>query len=167
MGRTHFDGLRMVASVGPGTLDPSRITLAVETALSAIEARVLSLIQDGARGTKPLDDVVTELVLMTTEIRSHYVHLQDLSDRRDLTFEGMAGLEVARKRCLWLYRKTKLERCFFAKLQLERCLRDDIYRQIVETWQEMSSLEEAEREARAADDATIAAELLKEANFAT
>ena len=45
---------------------------------------------------------------------------------------------------------------------LERRLRDAVHRQIIETYQEMSELEEAERELRARPDEALAAALLEE-----
>ena len=63
---------------------------------------------------------------------------------------------------MWLYRKAKLERYFFARLRLVRRLRDAVHRQIIETYQEMSELEEAERDLRASPEEALAAALLRE-----
>ena len=91
-----------------------------------------------------------------------YLRLLEVQGRRDVSFQVTARLEAVRKHCLWLYRKARLEECFFAKLRLERGLRDAIYRQIVETYQDMAALDDSERELRARQDETLTQELLRE-----
>jgi hypothetical protein len=143
-------------------LNPEVVAQEVEATLADVERRLLNLVQDGARGAGDLRDVVQGLSQVIGEIRQIYVRLQEVQGRRDVGFEVTGRLEAVRKHSLWLYRKARLEQCFFAKLRLERGLRDAIYRQIVETYQEMSSLDETEREVRGRQDDALTQELLRE-----
>jgi len=143
-------------------LNPEAVAQEVEATLADIERRLLSLVQDGARGAGDLRDVLNGLNQVIGEIRQIYVRLQEVQGRRDVGFEITGRLEAVRRHSLWLYRKARLEQCFFAKLRLERGLRDTIYRQIVETYQEMSSLDETEREVRGRQDEALTQELLRE-----
>lgn len=136
--------------------DPSTTADEIEHALGETEGLLLSLIRQGADGVMALDDVISGLLTVITEIRAQYLRLHEMLDRRDLTFEAVGRLEGLRKRALWLYRKGKLEHLFFMKLRLERSLRDALYRQIVETWQELSTLDEAERKFRELQEESLA-----------
>lgn len=69
-------------------------------------------------------------------MRPHYSRLQETLERRDLTYELMAGLE--------------------------RSLRDLLYRQILEVYDEFSTMEETESNLRGMPDDLLAAELLQE-----
>lgn len=143
-------------------LNPANIAQEVETTLGDIERRLLELVQDGARGAEELGDVLLGLSHVVFQIRQIYLRLQEVQGRRDVGFEMTARLEAVRKHSLWLYRRARLEQCFFAKLRLERGLRDAIYRQIVETYQEMSALDDVERELRGRQEDALAQELLRE-----
>ena len=143
-------------------LNPENIAQEVETTLGDIERRLLELVQDGARGAEELGDVLLGLSHVVFQIRQIHLRLQEVQGRRDVGFEMTARLEAVRKHSLWLYRKARLEQCFFAKLRLERGLRDAIYRQIVETYQEMSALDDVERELRGRQEDALAQELLRE-----
>jgi len=143
-------------------LNPENIAQEVETTLGDIERRLLELVQDGARGGEELGDVLRGLSHVVFQIRQIYLRLQEVQGRRDVGFEMTARLEAVRKHGLWLYRKARLEQCFFAKLRLERGLRDTIYREIVETYQEMSALDDVERELRGRQEDALAHELLRE-----
>jgi hypothetical protein len=143
-------------------LNPESIAEEVEATLGDIERRLLQLVQDGARGAEELGDVLQGLSHVVFQIRQIYLRLQEVQGRRDVGFEITARLEAIRKHSLWLYRKARLEQCFFAKLRLERGLRDAIYRQIVETYQEMSNIDDVERELRGRQEDTLAQELLRE-----
>jgi len=143
-------------------LNPESVAQEVEATLTDVEQHLLSLVQDGARGTGDLGDVLRGLNEVIVDIRGVYVRLQEVQGRRDVGFETTGRLEAIRKHTLWLYRKARLEQGFFAKLRLERGLRDTIYQQIVETYQEMATLDETEREVRGRQDDALAQELLKE-----
>lgn len=143
-------------------LNPENIAEEVEATLGDIERRLLQLVQDGARGAEELGDVLQGLSHVVFQIRQIYLRLQEVQGRRDVGFEITARLETIRKHSLWLYRKARLEQCFFAKLRLERGLRDAIYRQIVETYQEMSNIDDVERELRGRQEDVLAQELMRE-----
>jgi hypothetical protein len=143
-------------------LNPESIAQEVETTLEDVERRLLALVQDGARGAEELTDILQGLSHVELRIRQIYLRLQEVQGRRDVGFQMTAKLEAVRKHCLWLYRKARLEQCFFAKLRLERGLRDAIYRQIVEAYQEMSALDDVEHELRGRQEEALAQELLKE-----
>ncbi len=143
-------------------LNPESIAEEVEATLGDIERRLLQLVQDGARGAEELGDVLQGLNHVVFQIRQIYLRLQEVQGRRDVGFEITARLETIRKHSLWLYRKARLEQCFFAKLRLERGLRDAIYRQIVETYQEMSNIDDVERELRGRQEDVLAQELMRE-----
>jgi hypothetical protein len=133
----------------------------VETILRDLEHRLLDVIHRGGRGSVDTDGVLDELDRVVPEIRRAYVPLHESLERRDLGFELASRLQATRGRCLWLYRKSRLEQCFFTKLRLERGLRDAIYAQIVETNEEISSIEETERELRGCLDDALAGELVQ------
>jgi hypothetical protein len=145
---------------GPPNL--SGIAQEVESSLGEMEGRLLSLIQEGARGAREPEDVITGLAQVGLGISQQYRRVHEALERRDLPFHTVEGLESTRKRSLWLYRKIRLEQVFFSRLRLERSLRDTIFREIIETCQEMSSLEDTERDLRSRDEDALAAELLEE-----
>ncbi len=119
------------------------------------------LVREGAHSTTPLDDIINGLSQLASEIRPQYRQLQELLDRRDVKFDSNAELEGLQKRALWLYRKSQLEHLFFSKLRLERSLRDLLYRQILETYEELLTLEEGEQALRKLPDDLLGEELLK------
>jgi hypothetical protein len=143
-------------------LDPESISQEVEARLADVEQRLLALVQDGARRGGELGQVLEGLMDVGVALHHVFVRLQDVHGRRDVGFEVAARLEAVRRRTLWLYRKSRLEQCFFTKLRIERGLRDIIYRHIVETYQDMATLDDAERELRARPDDALADELLRE-----
>ena len=143
-------------------LNPESIAQEVETTLGEVERSLLDQVQDGARGVEELKDVMRGLEQIVLQIRHAYLRLQEVQGRRDVGFQMTARLEAIRKQSLWLYRKARLEQCFFEKLHLERGLRDAIYRQIVETYQDMAVLDDLERELRGRQDDALALELLRE-----
>jgi hypothetical protein len=142
--------------------NPEDIAAGVEAALQQIEQRLLNLVQNGARGAEDLGEILRGLSDVVRLIRQVYLRLMEVQGRRDVSFQVTARLEAVRKHCLWLYRKARLEECFFAKLRLERGLRDAIYRQIVETYQDMAALDDAERELRGRPDEALTQDLLRE-----
>ena len=142
--------------------NPEDIAARVEVALQQVEQRLLGLVQDGARGAEELGAILRGLSEVALQIRDVYLRLLEVQGRRDISFQVTGRLEAVRKHSLWLYRKARLEECFFAKLRLERGLRDAIYRQIVETYQDMAALDDAERELRARQDDALTRDLLKE-----
>ncbi|HKV45482.1 MAG TPA: hypothetical protein VJT32_12555 [bacterium] len=141
-------------------VQPDTLAQEVGSLLDTLERRLLSVIQEGARGSRELADVLGELDRVTREVRQVYGPLHESLERRDLGFAQVTRLQATRTRGLWLYRKARLEHCFFTKLQLERGLRDSIYKQIVETIQHISAIEETEHELREGQDDSLVRELL-------
>jgi hypothetical protein len=146
----------------PDLLNPENIAQEVESTLGEAERRLLALVKDGARGVEELGDVLLGLEQVVIQIRQVYLRLEEVQGRRDVGFQTTARLEAIQRHSLWLYRKARLEQCFFEKLRLERGLRDALYRQIVETYQDMAALDDLERELRGRQDDALAQELLGE-----
>lgn len=142
--------------------DPSATASEIEAELSNVEIQLTHLTREGSAGGRPLEEVIAELTLLSRAVRPHYSVLQEMLERRDLTYELMAKLEEVRKRALWLYRRSRLEQIFYSKLKLERSLRDMLYRQILEGYDEFSELEAAESHLRALSEELLAGELLQE-----
>ncbi len=148
--------------MGFGLPDLEAMGAEVKSILDQIEDRLLTLVREGAHSTTPLDDIIDGLSQLASEIRPQYRQLQELLDRRDMEFDSNVELEGLQKRALWLYRKSQLERLFFSKLRLERGLRDVLYKQILETYEELSTLEEGDRALRKLPDDLLGEELLKD-----
>lgn len=139
--------------------DPNAIIQQVELALSALEGRLLGLVRDSAADTEPLDDVILSLDRLVAEIRVHYDRARDLTGRRDLSFENETSVDTLRRRSLWLYRKCRLERILLRKLQVERSLREALFRQVMDAWQELTSLADEERALSAFDEDALSKDL--------
>jgi len=129
--------------------------------LGEIESLLIQLTREGSGGGRPLDEVIGELSALSQRLRPVYMVLQETLEQRDLTYELVARLEEIRRRALWLYRRSRLEQLFYAKLKLERLLRDTLYRQILEAYDEFSSMEQLEGHLRGLSDDLLAAELLQ------
>jgi len=134
---------------------------AVSDELDAVERQLIQLTREGSAGERSLDSVIDDLAALVGRIRTSYLSLQEFLERRDVTYELVTRVEELHKRALWLYRRLQLEEVFFSKLRLERTLRETLYRQILETYDEFSALEEAEARLRGLSEAALAEELLK------
>lgn len=130
--------------------------------LGEIEGRLIQLTREGSGGTRPLDEVIAELHALARRLRPIYLAVQESLGRRDLTYDDVVSLEDVKRRALWLYRRSRLEQLFYAKLKLERSLRDTLYRQILEAYDEFSSMEEMEGRLRGLAEDLLAAELVQE-----
>ncbi len=153
--------LRNSAAVAP-EMNSAAVAPEIMAELAAIENRLITLTREGSEAVRPLDQVIGELDSLAQQMRPHYSKLQETLERRDLAYEQVAGLEEVRKRMLWLYRRSRLEQLFYAKLKLERSLRDLLYRQILEAYDEFSTMEATESHLRGLPDDLLAAELLRE-----
>jgi len=141
--------------------DASARVAAVGEELEAIEGQLIRLTREGSAGERSLDSVIEELASLVTRLPTAYTTLQECLERRDVTYELVTSVGELHKRVVWLYRRLQLEQVFFSKLRLERTLRDVLYRQILETYDEFSSLEEKEAHLRALSETALASELLK------
>ena len=129
--------------------------------LARIENELITLARQ-ASVQGQLDATLQELAALVVRVRPHYARVSEALERRDLTYEDVERLEGERKRLLWLYRRTRLEQIFFSKLRLERTLRDTLYRQILEGYDEFSAMESLEARLRALPEDALAGELLLE-----
>ena len=143
-------------------LDPKAAQGEITSALDDVELRLLVLVREGSQATARLDAVIDGLAQLVGVFRPQYYRLQELSEGRDLTFEITSRLKDLRARALWLYRKCRLEILFFAKLRTERLLRDMLYRQVVETYNELAGLDEAERTLQKLPEEDLALKLLED-----
>ena len=150
----------MVEDVGPVDLsDPAVSAELIEAEVAQIESQLIQLTRQASTAGQ-LDETLRDLASLATRIRPYYVRLSDALERRDLTYENVARLEGARKRVLWVYRRSRLEQIFLSKLRLERTLRDTLYRQILEGYDEFSAMEATETRLRTLSDEILAHELL-------
>ena len=140
--------------------DPSATMVTIGDELSTIEGQLIRLTREGSGGERSLDEVIAELSAFAERIRPHFFLVQEALERRDLAYDVVARLEEMRKRVLWLYRRSRLEQVFYSKLRLERLLRDTLYRQVLETYDEFSAMEALEARLRGLSDDLLAAELL-------
>jgi hypothetical protein len=139
--------------------DPAATVTSIDSDLARIESELIRLTRQ-ASAPGELDATLRELTALSAQVRPYYARLAEVLERRDLTYEDVARLEGERKRLLWLYRRARLEQIFFSKLRLERALRDTLYRQILEGYDEFSAMESMEARLRALPDDALAGELL-------
>jgi len=134
----------------------------ISRGLDQLEEQLNHLIREGAHAGRGPGEIVAELDRLAAELQSPFLRLQELLTPRDLSFRSSLGLEELRRRLLWLYRKVLLERIFFAKLRLERSLRDEVYRKIMETYDEFGELEQRERAISALGEEELSSQLQRE-----
>jgi hypothetical protein len=141
--------------------DPAATATMIAAELAEIENELIRLTRQ-ASGSGQLDPTLRELTSLAARVRPYHARLSEVLERRDLTYEDVARLEGERKRLLWLYRRIRLEQIFFSKLRLERTLRDSLYRQILEGYDEFSAMESMEARIRGLSEDVLAGELLLE-----
>lgn len=139
--------------------DPAATATSIGAELGEIENELIQLTRQ-ASASGQLEPTLHALAALAARVRPHYARLSEVLERRDLTYEDVARIEGERKRLLWLYRRARLEQIFFSKLRLERALRDSLYRQILEGYDEFSAMEGLEARIRALSDDALAGELL-------
>lgn len=144
----------------PEPIDPDAIIQEVEGSLGEVERRLLQGVRDGSQGTAALSEVIDRIAGVIVDLRPPYRRVHEILERRDIPLATTEHLETLRSRILKLYRKSRLEHVFFLKLQLERSLRDTLHRHVVESFEEMSALDEHERTIRAAGEAVLVDDLL-------
>lgn len=120
-----------------------------------VECRLLQLIAEGAEKTVPLENFSTELELLAKEVTRCYRQVADIRERRDVGFEAGAGLEKLVPHCVWLYRRIRLEQCFFRKWHLETELRSRVSAEAFDVYQKIADVEAREREYVTRDDDEI------------
>ena len=140
-------------------LEPEQVVADIASALAGVDGRLIALTREAAHVSRPLSDVISELIKLQDEIRPQYKRLQEMLERRDLSFEALSDLETQRRRAVWLYRRSRLEQVFFTKLDLERSIRDTLFREILEAYDQMADLDTEERRLREAPDLVLVSEL--------
>jgi hypothetical protein len=130
--------------------------------LAAIEERLIRLTREAGSAERPLEAIINDLAGLAPEVRRGLARVQEALERRDLTYDE-AALQEMRRRALWLYRRSRLERVFYGKLRLERALRDSLYRQVLEAYDELSAMEAEESRLHGVSDDQLITELFREA----
>lgn len=173
MGEIYFDNgtdLGAAGSTAEGVgnpmevLEPERIAASIASALDRVESRLIAVVREAAHVSRPLPDVIDELVQLQDEIRPRYMRLQEMLERRDLSFEALTVLETQRRRGVWLYRRSRLEQVFFTKLNLERTIRNTLFREILEAYEQLADLDTEESRLQEAPDPTLILELVRKPN---
>jgi len=158
-------------SPGPGprvpAADPSRDVLRqiqqeLSTILDILEGRFLYLVKEGGRDAIPLEAVVSELAFLSRDLTACFRRLGEIGDRRDLSFGTAMELQRIDQRCVWLFRKIRLQEVFLRKLILENQLQKLISSEAFTIYQTLLGLDEEEREIQNGDDPKIRAGMLKE-----
>src|SRR3989337_980849 len=147
--------------MGTDEQDPTSAIADISAALAHCEQGLLALIRAGAHAATPLEEVTEGLAALLPDTRRQYRRLQEVLERRGGGVETTPRGGHGRRRGRRLYRKSRLEHLFFVKLAFERTIRDSLYKQILEMYEELSSLEEAERKLRRLGDDELAADLLE------
>jgi hypothetical protein len=139
-----------------------RIKQNVSSIVDALENRFLYLIKEREGGAIPSEDVVEELSPLLRDLRRCFSRLVDVEEREDLSFRAATDLHELDRRCLWLFRKMRMQQKLTRKLILEAKLRDLVPSEAFNVYQMVLDLDEEERASRAIDDATIRALMLQE-----
>jgi len=140
--------------------DISRLIADVSSTVEFVERHLLRLIRDAAEGAVAPQDLTVEFSGLSSDLQKCYRQVTDASERRDVSFRTMVGLEQLARRCLWLYRKLHLERAFYRKLDLEAKLRALISPEGYVVYQELLCIEYAERGFLAQSDTELRSALL-------
>lgn len=134
----------------------------LSTILDILEGRVLYLMREGVRGVIAPDGVAGELRPLLRDLKACFKRLAEVKERQDLTFEVTRELQEIDQRCVWLFRKIRVQQAFLAKLNLEAQLRNLVSAEAFNIYQTLRVLDEDERDALASDDVRIRALLLEE-----
>jgi hypothetical protein len=131
--------------------------------LNVLEGRYLYLLKEGARGNVPEEGVIGELSFLSRDLRACFRRLIEMEERQDLSFTATKDLQEIDQRCVWLFRKIRVQQAFLKKLRLEATLRSLVSTEAFDIYQRVLTFDEEERESVAADEARIRA-LLQEEN---
>src|SRR5690348_9997164 len=96
-----------------------RIRDDLSSTLNNIEGRFLRLIKEEASGAIPREDVVNELSFLSRDLKSCFQRFVDLQERLDLSFKATKELQEIDQRCVWLFRRIRLQQTVLKKLSLE------------------------------------------------
>jgi hypothetical protein len=138
-----------------------RIREDLSNILNILEGRFLYLIKEEARGAIPPEGVVSELSLLSRDLKSCFRRLVDMQERRDLSFKDTKELQEVDQYCVWFFRRIRVQQTFLKKLSLEAKLRSLVSPEAFNIYQALLNLDEEEREVVANDEAKIRALLLE------
>ena len=134
----------------------------LSTILNILEGRFLHLVKEGGRGAIPPEAVVGELTFLSRDLAACFRRLGEIEERRDLSFKTAMELQEIDHRCVWLFRKIRLQEVFLRKLNLETHLQRIVSSEAFTIYQTLLSLDEEEREIQSSDDPKIRAAIPKE-----
>ncbi len=132
-----------------------RIHQDLSTILNMLEGRFLYLIKEEANGAIPPEGVASELSLLSRDLKSCFRRLVEVQERRDLSFKATKELREIDQRCVWLFRRIRVQQTFLRKLGLEAKLRSLVPPGAFDIYQTLLNLDEEERETLASDDTRI------------
>jgi hypothetical protein len=138
-----------------------RIREDLSSILNNLEGRFLYLIKEEASGAIPREGVVSELSLLSRDLKSCFRRLVDLQERRDLSFKATKELQEIDQCCVWLFRKIRVQQTFLKKLSLEARLRSLVSPEAFSAYQTLLNLDEEDRDTITADEAKIRLLLLQ------
>ena len=130
--------------------------------LNILEGRFLYLVRESGRGAIPPEAVVGELTFLSRDLRACFLRLGELAERRDFSFRTARELQEIDRRCVWLFRKIRLQEIFLRKLSLETHLQRIVSSEAFTIYQTLLSLDEEERDMQSSDDPRIRAAILTE-----
>ena len=129
----------------------------LSTLLNILEGRFLYLVKEGGRDAIPLEAVVAELAFLSRDLTACFRRLGEIGDRQDLSFVMASALEEVDRRCVWLFRKIRLQEVFLRKLSLENHLQKLVSSEAFTIYQTLLGLDEEEQEIQNSDDPKIRA----------
>jgi hypothetical protein len=139
-----------------------RITADLVQVIDVLEARFLYLIREGARGALSPEGVAGELSLLARDLRRSFRRLPEIQERRDLSFKATRELQDIEQRCLWLFRKIRVQQASLRKLELEERFRRLVSSDAFHLYETLLDLDEEERESVLSNDEKIRSTILSE-----
>jgi len=139
-----------------------RIHQNLSAILDTLEDRFLYLVKEGGRGAIPSEAIVGELSFLSRDLEACFRRVGEVEERRDLSFKTARELQEIDQRCVWLFRKIRLQEVFLRKLSLETDLQRLVSSEAFTIYQTLLGLDEEEREIQSSDDPRIRVLILKE-----
>jgi hypothetical protein len=112
--------------------------------LNLIERELIRIIREGRSETRSREEVNRELITLARQLHAVFHRLQHRLERRDLSFDQERALRDFLERCLWLYRKAKVEDFFLRELRLEAQLRSRVPPDVFEIYETLQTLQREE-----------------------
>jgi hypothetical protein len=149
---------------GDGGTDELLLRIATDLVhvIDVLEARFLYLIREGARGALSADGIAGELALLARDLRRSFRRLPEIQERRDLSFNTTKELREIEERCIWLFRKIRVQQASLRKLDLEDKFRHLVSPDAFRLYESLLDLDEEERESILSRDEKIRNRILRE-----